>query len=237
MNNIYRLPPTYNNKLYDALTQNDMPPTLYSLMNSIVNYNRDEKVKIEDLPKYAKDTIFDFDYPLNNDIKPHFEELFLSHFMMRRIGFETFTAFKINLKVKLNSIMPKYNFMLDGFSKLDFDGDVEEHTRTETNIGSNTASSDITINNTNDNRYSDTPENKLNDVQDGSYMTDYTYNQTNGETNNRSSGTNNLDTTENIKIIKKDSIEEYEKFLKIANDVYTMIFNECDILFYQLPNI
>ena len=68
-------------------------------------------------------------------------------------------------------------------------------------------------------------------------MTDYTYNKTNGSTNNTSNGKNNLDTEENIKIIKKDSIEEYEKFLKIATDIYSMIFNELDILFYQLPNI
>lgn len=237
MNSIYRLRPTYNPRLYEALTQNDMPPTLYALMNSIVNYNRETKIRIEDLPAYAKDEIFNFNYPLDDNLKPHFEETFLTHFMMRRIGFETFTAFKLNLKAKLNEIMPRYNYMLDGFSNLDFDGNVEEHIRTEKNVSTNELASNITTENINDNRYSDTPENKLTDVQNGDYMTDYTYNKTNGSTNNTSNGKNNLDTEENIKIIKKDSIEEYEKFLKIATDVYSMIFNELDILFYQLPNI
>ena len=99
-----------NRDMYRALTQNDEPPTLYSLMNSYVNFNKpdDEKVKIIDLPSEFREYLFDFDYPLDDTLKPQFEENFLTHYMMRRIGFDTYMAFKIHLKDKLNSIMTKF---------------------------------------------------------------------------------------------------------------------------------
>ena len=40
------------NKLYRELSQCDLPPTLYSIMESIVNFDREEKVKIKDLLPY-----------------------------------------------------------------------------------------------------------------------------------------------------------------------------------------
>ena len=81
-----------NRETYKALTQNDMPPTLYSLMNSYVNFNKteDEKVSIINLPNAFKDYLFDFDYPLDDEFKADFEENFLTHYMFRRIGYETY---------------------------------------------------------------------------------------------------------------------------------------------------
>lgn len=93
---------------------NEKPPTLYSLLQSIVNYGKDEQTKIKDLAKVGRTTIFDFDYPLSDKItKEDFECMILNHFLMRRIGFETLTAFKIQLNVKMNSIMPMYNKLID----------------------------------------------------------------------------------------------------------------------------
>lgn len=102
----------------------DKPPTLYSLLESIVNYGKDDKQKIKDLAKYGRSTIFDFDYPLSNYInKEKFETMILNHFLMRRIGFETFTAFQIQLNVKLNEIMPVYNKMFDSLENWDLFSD------------------------------------------------------------------------------------------------------------------
>ena len=122
---------------YEALSMNDEPPTLYSIMESMVNYNNPDPVKIKDLSTYAKERIFDFEYPINElsagdkilFSKDKFEELFLKHYMFRRINYDTFTSFKLHLEVKLNEIMPKYNVMIDGFKVLNFLGDTEEHSR------------------------------------------------------------------------------------------------------------
>ena len=230
---MYEIKPTYNNMI-NPLRQNDMPPTMYALMNSIVNYNADEITKITELASKARSTIFDFDYPLENVFKENFEITFLNHYMMRRIGFETFTAFKINLMAKLNEVMPKYNKMLEGFKNLDFLGDTEEHIRNEKSKNETETTSTGEISTTNDNRYSDTPEDRLADVRAGSYISDYTYNQGTNDSRNDTSGQTNFETDENIKIIKKDSIDEYQKFMKVANSVYSMLFNELDVLFYGL---
>ena len=73
----------------------DQPPTIYSLLNSYVNFENPEPVKISNLAKAGRAMFFDFDYPLAEGwSKEDFETMILNHFMMRRIGYETVTAFK-----------------------------------------------------------------------------------------------------------------------------------------------
>ena len=243
--------PYRENKYVDILKGiNDEPPTLLALMNSKINYNNPNPVSIENLPSAFKSFLFDFAYPLDNQYKSDFEETFLTHYMFRRIGFETYLSFKLHLKVKLKEIMPKYNKMFAGFSSLDFLGDKETHTRTitgtkEEETTSNITSSvesDGTSSSTTDNRFSDLPQSQISNVQDGSYLTDYTYNTNNSttstDTTNESEGTTTTNTsdtkTDNLVISRADSIKEYELFLKTANNIYEMIFSECDSLFFGL---
>lgn len=222
---IYRLFPTMSDT-YDALTQCDMPPTLYSLMESKVNYNNPTPVKIEDLPENFRSYLFDFDYPLDNIYKENFENMFLTHYMFRRIGFETYLSFKLHLKVKLNDIMPKYNKMLEGFSILNFNGYVETHQR----VTQDTSNGQTITNNTLDSRNSNTPQNQLSEVKSGEYVDNYMYNQ-NDTTTNANANTN---TNENITIKRSDEIDEYKKFIDYVNNIYSDIFKECDSLFYGL---
>ena len=219
---MYRLEPLYNLELFKALSINDEPPKLVDLMESKINYNNPNPIPVDQLSSYFIPYLFDFDYPLDNQYKYDFELTFLDHYMFRRIGYETFTAFKINLKVKLKSIMPKYNKMLEGFSKLDFLGLKEIHTRIENEQGE---SNNLT---TNDNRYSQLPQNEIQDVKDGAYMTDYTYNQ------GTATGSANRNTNENIEITRADELDEYKKFIDYVNNVYEDIFKECDSLFFSV---
>ena len=72
----------------------NIPPTLYVVLESMVNFSSENKVKIKDLAKEGREKIFDFQYPLSDKIiKEDFECLILNHFMMRRIGFETIIIF------------------------------------------------------------------------------------------------------------------------------------------------
>lgn len=208
------------NKIYNILTIDDEPPTLYSLMQSKVNYKNPNPVSIENLPNAFRPYLFDFDYPINNGFKEDFENTFLEHYMFRSIGFETYTSFKIHLKVKLKSIMPKYNKMLEGFYKLDFTGIDEKHIKETVEIGASQGTT------TNDNRFSNLPQNEIEDVQNGSYMTDYTYNE--GSSNMNA----NRNANENLTINKLDTIDEYKKFMDSANNIYELIFKECDCLFF-----
>ena len=244
-------------EVYKELSMNNEPPTLYSLMQSIVNFNRDanSQIPIKDLAKYSRTTIFDFDYPISNKFgKEAFEVMFLNHYMFRRINYDTLRSFQLHLMVKLNDIMPKYNKMIEGFSVLDFDGTKEIHTRvqndsrnTNTNESQNSKSNvnaSSTDSSINDNRYSDTPQGDLEAVQDGTYLTDYTYNKVDASntnaSNSNSESTNNKVTNdsglinESIEIKKADTLDEYKKYMEIINNIYSMIFKECDSLFYGI---
>ena len=222
---------------------NTEPPTLYSLMNSIVNYNNPNPVKISELSKNARTTIFNFDYPLSSNVtKEEFEVMILNKFMQRRIGFQTFTAWQLQLNVKLNEIMPLYNKLFDSLEGWDLFNDGEQVTRDVTDNrvidGTSTQTGSGTTNQTSDRRYSELPQNQIADVQNGTYLTTYNYDTDTGSTTQNSSTTTKSDDKgtlkETIKRSPSDKIKIYQEFIQNKNNIYTMIFKDLDTLFYQI---
>ena len=222
---------------------NTEPPTLYSLMNSIVNYNNPNPVKISELSKNARTTIFNFDYPLSSKVtKEEFEVMILNKFMQRRIAYQTFTAWQLQLNVKLNEIMPLYNKLFDSLEGWDLFNDGEQVTRDVTDNrvidGTSTQIGSGTTNQTSDKRYSELPQNQITDVQNGTYLTTYNYDTDTGSTTQNSSTTTKSDDTGNLKeTIKRspsDKIKIYQEFIQNKNNIYTMIFKDLDTLFYQI---
>ena len=250
----------YNPYFFPFIPTNcDLPPTIYSIMQSIVNFGKDEKIKTRDLAKVARETIFDFNYPLSNVInKEEFECNILNHFIMRRINYDTVTYFKLMLENKLNVIMPKYNKMFDMMSNwLPFDdGETQTHisndirniNRDSTNNANNTLTNESTTNSSliSDNRYSNTPQNQLQNVKDGKYVTEYTYKQDNNTSDDSSTskGTSNntaneitkdeYNVNETWKKTISDKITLYKEFQENVNNIYDMIYNELEVLFYGL---
>ena len=244
--------------IYPFLPPNcNKPPTLYSVLNSIVNGNKEEDqyTKIKDLAKEGRSTIFNFDYPLSQYIeKEKFETMILNHFLQRRIGFETVTAFTIQLDVKLNEIMPLYNKMFNALDNWEIFNDGEVTTRTgtdnrtseSTNNTSNQISNHSTTstNDVSDRRNSELPQNQLEDLRNGSYVTNYNYdtNTNNGEDNSTSQGTsqaqnNGTDVNEYNETIKRtpaDKIAILKEMQDNVKTIYSMIFKDLECLFYQL---
>lgn len=267
----------------------DKPPTVYSILNSIVNGDKEEDdyIKIKDLSKEGRSTIFNFEYPLSNNInKEDFEIQILNHYLMRRIGFETVTAFRIQLNVKLNEIMPMYNKMFDAIENWDIFNDGETTTRTgtdnrtsnsennsnttntntsntqSTNTASNTLNNESTTNtnNTSDRRNSDLPQNKLENVRDGSYVTNYNYdtNTNTGNDTSKSNGSSESNSTNTVEENRKETIQNtnnttdnntYNETIKRSQtdkiailremqenikSIYTLIYEDLDCLFYGL---
>ena len=225
----------------------NLPPTLYRLLNSIVNFDEDEQTKIKNLAAAGREDIFDFDYPLSENVtKEDFEVTSLNHFLMRRIGYDTLNAFKIALNVKLNEIMPIYNKMFDMLEGWDIFNDGESVTRNVTDSGINSQNSTTqtttsgTSQNTSDRRYSDTPQQQLTNVRDGKYITDYNYDTDNGTTTssangtNVSSGTDSRTTTERITRTPSDKMRLYKEFIENKKSIMTMIFEDLEPLFYGL---
>lgn len=213
----------------------DEPPTVYALLNSYVNFGKEVPVKISDLAKTGRGMFFDFDYPLASGIsKESFETMILNHFLMRRIGYETVTAFKIALNVKLNEIMPLYNKLFESIENWNLFNDGETISRTSIDNGSSSSTNNTTTNTTSDRRYSNTPQNQIQDVKDGKYVSEYNYDTDNGSSNNTSNMLNNNTTNETINRSPADKMMLYSEFLKNRQNIYTMIFKDLDPLFYQI---
>ena len=255
--------PYYNGlyMFYPFLPPNcNLPPTIYTILESIVNHDVDlnepaPEVKIKDLAKAGRSTIFNFDYPLTSNItKEKFETMILNHFLQRRIGFETVTAFRIQLNVKLNEIMPLYNKMFDALENWEIFNDGEVTTRTgtdnrtsqSTNNTNNTLTNHSTTstNDISDRRNSELPQNQLEDLRNGSYVTNYNYdtNTNNGEDNSTSQGasqatnqgTDNNVYNETITRTPSDKIAILKEMQENIKSIYTMIFKDLECLFYQL---
>ena len=213
----------------------NLPPTLYRLLNSIVNFDKEQETKIKNLAAAGREDIFDFDYPLSENVtKEDFEVMILNHFLMRRIGYDTLNAFKIALNVKMNEIMPIYNKMFDMLDGWDIFNDGEITSRTVTDSGSNSLNNTTTSQNTSDRRYSDTPQQQLTNVRDGKYITDYNYDTDNGSTSSTSSGTDSRSTTEEITRTPSDKMRLYREFIENKKSIMTMIFEDLEPLFYGL---
>lgn len=235
----------------------EKPPTVYSILNSIVNGTKEpnEYTKIKDLAKEGRSTIFDFDYPLSTNVSSEtFETMILNHYMMRRIGFDTVTAFKLQLNVKLNEIMPICNKMFDSLENWNIFNDGEKEVRSgfdnrdsnskSENINNLENNSNTNTTTTSDNRSSDTPQNQLEDVKNGNYVTQYSYDTNinsgtdsstsvgNSKTNSNTSEKNNYEET--ITRTPADKISILKDMQTNIKNIYTMIFNELDILFYGI---
>ena len=208
---------------------NPKPPTLYAIMNSIANFDTEEKTKIRNLAKATHEKIFDFTYPLSEEVdKEDFECQILNHYIMRRIGFETFTAFQIYLENKLNEILPFYNKLFDSLADFNLFNDGEVVTRLQTDNGTSSLSSSNTLSS----RFSEYPLNQLSDIDDGEYVSTQTKNA--GTASN--SGTSANTTNETIRRSPVDKMELYKKYLETRNSIMTMIYKDLDILFYGIAD-
>lgn len=220
-------------------TNCDLPPTLKSLMNSICNYGAYEKTNIYNLAKGSRTTIFNFDYPLSDKVnREDFEIMILNHFIHRRIGFDTPTEFRIALNVKMNEIMPRYNKLFDMLDGWDLYSAGETITRIQTDNGSNSLNNTTSNNSssTSDRRNSEMPQNEIDSVRDGNYMTDYNYdtNIESGSVTSNSSGSSANTTNETITRSPSDKIRIYKEFMDNIQSIYSLIFKDLDSLFYGL---
>lgn len=220
--------PTYPmNQVMADFIMNPTPPTLYSIMNSIANYGKEEQTKIRNLAKATHDKIFDFDYPLSSKVnKEDFECQILNHFIMRRIGQETFTAFQLFLENKLNEILPYYNIMFDSLVDYNLFNDGEVITRNRQDDGTSSLNSENNVKS----RFSEYPLGRLNDIEDGNYVTNQTTND--GTMTNSGTTSNTVSETETRSGL--DKMDLYMKYLETKNSIMTMIYKDLDILFYGL---
>lgn len=147
---------------------------------------------VEEIISLARPKIFNFNYPIyNEEHRAELETKIIKHYYTREIGFETYGLWKLKLNTKLNEIMPYYNELYRS-ADLEFNplNDVDY---TKTHEGSNTFTSenqssinnignsqrDITTHETSASatdttrwdKYSDTPQGSLQNIENDTYLT------------------------------------------------------------------
>lgn len=194
--------------------------------------------------------LFDLPYNLyNNELKPYFEEKFFQHFMFYEIGFDNINIFKQHLISTLNDIYPKYkqlyeteircldiDFMLNKDLKESYvrklNGETEGNSQATSTANNTSNNNDLTIAN-------DTPQNKIDDLDD--YMTSASKTNSNS-TNNSTSNANNTvknksNNTEEYELISQGNIgitssaELLEKWRNVLINIDQMIFKDLENLF------
>lgn len=204
--------------------------------------------KVAEVIEKARKKIFDFDFPIfDENYRATLETKILKHYYTREIGLETVGLWKLKLDTKLNEIMPYYNKLykseLIEFNPL-YSVNVEKKSG-----GKGTVDTDgtTTINTTrNDssnvlNKFSDTPQGTVQNLQDGVYLTNAS--ETVGQNSGSSDNTNTYDTTVTSTNDYLDTIVGYEgidandrilKYRKTFLNIDMMVINDLEELFMQL---
>lgn len=226
------------------------PPKLITLLKSYCMYELQADFNYKNLAEIGRTLLFDFEYNLKNEDKAKFEEMIINHFIMRRIGYETFTSFYLSFKNKILENVSKYDLLFSAIADYqiksgeDFEY-IKDNEFLENQKNQNIVQglSEDRANNKTITRYNDTPQGKMfPPVGDTQYLTNLTENDFNINSNNNSKSTsteNNNKTGNGKEIFKsKRSVQnQLDNILKFQEDyksIYNVIYNDLDICFYQL---
>lgn len=168
--------------------------------------------KINEVIQNSRSKIFSFDYPIfDAAYKPTLETKILKHYYTREIAAETYGRWKLFLESRMLEIMPYYNELYKT-TLLDFDifEDVNYRRSGDRNIDEDGTHTDTTNTETKDNtvtwdKYSDTPQGSVQNIDNDSYLTNARKNTGDSE------GT--VDTT-NKGSHTRDTVEEYSELIK-----------------------
>lgn len=186
--------------------------------------------KIDEIIAKAAPIVFNFDWPIFDEAyRLGLEEKILRHYYTREIGEETVGLWKLRLEDRLNLIMPKYNQLYES-ARLEFNPLYDaDYTRQGTNSGEGTSSG--TTSSTGNNMHSDTPQNGLESVLNGEYLTDADV--SNAESSSSSQNSNSGEFQESIK--GKMPGTSYSRLLKEYRQTFLnidrMVVDELNDLF------
>ena len=209
---------------------------------------------IESIIDKAVNSIFESDIPFfDNDYGIKLEKKILRHYYTREIGFETVGLWKLQLNTTMKEIMPYYNklyktevYKYDPLSDFDYTIKTDSNdVRTDDLTKSNTGTQEVKTGDKNVNKFSDTPQGGLDDVESGAYLTNATIDNSEGsstrtdnltEKNNGTVG-NVIDRTERrygkqgSKSYAEMIMQERESFLNIdmqvieeLNDLFMLVW-------------
>lgn len=198
----------------------------YSGLEESVGYKH-----VEEVLDASWEKIFDFDFPIfDENYKPLLCKKILLHYYTREIGFETVGLWQLKLRTKMNEIMPKFNALYKAlmdesyeikinplnfvdYYKAHSGGNNGEHSTQTVNGGRGKSKAH------NVNKYNDTPQGRLADVEQGYYLTSASVDDNSSE-NTYGSGSN-----------VEHAYEDFNNFLehvfgKMPGESYAKVIND-----------
>lgn len=202
------------------------------------------QLKVNEIIANAIPNIFNFDFPIfDESYRTVLETKILKHFYTREIGLETVGLWKLKLDTKLNEIMPYYNKLYKSelleFNPLYTKDLYKKHEGKGTNVGSTDSDGITTNNGTSWNKYSETPQGTVANIDNDTYLTNATKDTINNTTRQDNTTSENYKTTDEYLdhvygYEGKDGSEMLLKFRETFLNIDVMIIEELEPLFMQI---
>lgn len=189
--------------------------------------------------KTLKEHNFDFglqNYPIFNETyRDTLNNNILNYYFESEIGFETAELFKFYLNNTMQLIMPKYNEMYKAQEKalLNILGNVDL-TETSNRKNENNTNTKTNSLSKNKNLFQDTPQGQLDytELENQTWATTYTMNNSNINDNSESHGNNNEDYIRNI---KGNNGNKYN--IDLLNDIKEKLLNIDQLIINELSDL
>lgn len=179
---------------------------------------------VDEIVAAARTHIFTFSWPAyNDDWKEEIEKFILKYYYTREIGLETYGLWKLKLEVRLCEIADKYNTIIDMIeltrdddNKLHIDQmlyniDVESYGKTEGSGGSK-------------DKFSDTPQGTLSNVETGTYLTDYRAIETDNEQETNATEKGYRGSKTKAELLNDSNLEALDVLNRIAKEFSDLFF-------------
>jgi hypothetical protein len=189
--------------------------------------------------------IFGTNFPIfDEEYREHLCKKILQHYYTREIAYETPSLWIFKLRVRMNEIMPYYNQMYKS-AQLEFDPfkDFEyrvTHEGEDSSTGSNEYSDSSNGTTNNVNKYSETPQNGLQGVMSGEYLTTASVDDNSSESSSTSNSESTASSTNkwNELLSGKRNGDSYSKLLQDYRNTFINvdldIINSLSDLFFNL---
>ena len=220
-----------------------------------VGYNN-----VSEVISNSRAKIFNFDYPIyDENYRSVLETKILKHFYTREIGFETYGLWKLKLDTKMNEIMPYYNQLYKStllkFNPLWTDDYTREGGKSNDGTSLNVSERDNSqlsngtdkAENVSRDKYSDTPQGSLQNIENDTYLTNArkvtddnktertNISQSNDKEQNQNVFNNTEDYLESVQGRRgKDASELLMKYRKTFLNIDMEIIDELEELFIHL---
>lgn len=181
---------------------------------------------VSEIIEAARPNIFTFAWPAYNDEwKEQIERFILKYYYTREIGLETFALWQLKLEVRLEEVADKYNTII---AMIEETRDQDEHLHIDNllyNVDMKTYGKTEGAGESKD-KFSDTPQGTLANVESGTYLTDYRNIETGTEQETNATEKGYRGSKTKAELLTNNNLD--------ALYVLNRIADECSDLFFKL---